>query len=142
MAEAELYAAVLDTLARKRAELWDRPRPDTVTVLSVLYWWPMIQLDGARGQALGPTPIALPEAGRRRGYEFLVVDSIAGPQPHTKRVGGPVIALGPVDYLGEDLALVRTCVPTGPNGQELYRVVVRRTNGMWHAVALAIELQS
>ena len=141
--EALVYAAALDSLVTERSALWGDAKPNAVRVLSTIHWWPMVQLDGSQSAALGPVPMALSDMAKRRGYQVTVVsfgEAIA--DDGTVRPGGPVITFGPIDYLDRGQALLRMSIYAGRNGQELYRITLRRTGGKWHTAAVQIELQS
>lgn len=141
-AEAMVYAAVLDAVVAERSSLWTDSQPRTVQILSSVFWWPMMQLDGTWGAALGPVPMALPNMVERRKLQItLVTLREAISDDGTVRAGVPVIAFGPVDYLEDDRAVLRACIYLGRNGQELYRVVLRRTGDRWTTTAIQVELQ-
>ena len=141
--DAQVYAASLDSLVTERIALWGDTRPSAVRVLSTIHWWPMVHLDGSHGAVLGPVPMTLPDMAKRLGYRVSVVGfDEAIPADGVVRTGGPVIMFGPIDYLDSGQALLRTSIYAGRNGQELYRIRLRRTGGTWHTEAIQIELQS
>jgi hypothetical protein len=142
-AEALVYAAALDALVAERSSLWKDAQPRGIHVLSTVFWWPMMQLDGTWGAALGPVSVALPDMAERRKLQVTLVtlrDAIAA--DGTVRAGVPVIAFGPVDYLGDDRAVLRACIYLGRNGQELYHVALRHIENRWTVTTIQVELQS
>lgn len=142
-AEALVYAAALEGLVAERSSLWQDSEPRGIDVLSTVFWWPMMQLDGTWGAALGPVSVALPDMAQRRKLQVTLVtlrEAIA--DDGTVRAGVPVIALGPVDYLGDDRAVLRACIYLRRNGQELYHVALLRIDNRWAVTAIQIELQS
>lgn len=141
--EAAIYTAALDSLIEVRAPLWGGSRQDSVHVLSTIYWWPMVQLDGTRGAALGPVPMMLPSFASRNGLAIRLQapDSVIALGGKVT-AGVPVVVLGPIDFFGPGEAWLRACIYLGPNGQEMYRIRLTRGALGWKALTIQIELQS
>jgi hypothetical protein len=142
-ADGRIYAAALDTLVADRESLWVQGATGPFRILDTIYWWPMVQVGGGRGAGLGPISAPLTQMARQLGREVSLVGSDSAINPEgTLSPGGPVIAFGPIDYLARDEVVLRAAIYAGRNGQELYRVLLRRDGAVWRAVALQIELQS
>jgi hypothetical protein len=142
-ADAMIYAAALDSLVHERGVMWNGARDSTLRVLDMIYWWPMVQLNGERGAALGPTPIALPAMAKRFGRTVVLTPAgTAGDADSTRYVDGPVFAFGPIDHVGAHEVLIRAAIYAARNGQELYQVRLRGGSEGWRVTALLVELQT
>ena len=137
--DAALYLAAIESLRVRPAVAGRSP----LRVADSVYWWPFVEPSGIT-RALGPVPVDLPH--QRAGAQVLSL-SVAPLTELVTRDGrvhgtGAVVILGPIDYAGLDEAVVRVSVYLGPNGQSLYRVLLRRVGGGWQAQLIQVELQS
>jgi len=124
--DANVYLAAIDTLLRERQELFRASEPGVVTVLKGTYAWPMLEAGDRLPQDLGPWPIVMPSLAARQGLKVRAVDSAT-------TAAKPYFILGPLDFLGPDHAMLRANLVHTETGQELYRLIVRRTHGVWRA---------
>ncbi|HEY3934455.1 MAG TPA: hypothetical protein VGL65_07520 [Gemmatimonadales bacterium] len=137
--DAIVYGAVVDSLIVDPNAYTSRPTAQA-RIMNGIYWYPWIQDGRAIGARLGPAPGLILSVGQGR----IPTSSVDEPEVRrTSRSGGnPIFVLGPIDWLGDDEALVRIGVWNPKLGFELFRSELRRVRGKWTVAWLHIEGRS
>ena len=141
--DAQIYAAALRTVVERSAYQRFMVRDSAVRILESLRWWPMADHPGWQGERLGPVPWTLLAEDKRVGHEIRIVrwrdavDSRGALRP-----GSPLLMLGPIDYMAPDQASLRVNRYLGPQGQTLYRLLIRLVAGEWRVDQFVIEMNT